>query len=46
LAPLDIRCVHVNKARKVQTEQIFQLARQAAEEWAAAHPRYVTFLPH
>lgn len=45
LAPLDIRCVHVNKARKAQTEAIFQLARQAAEEWAVAHPRYVSFRP-
>lgn len=44
LAPLDTRCVHVNRARKQQTQQIFALARQAAEEWAAAHPRYVTFL--
>lgn len=44
LAPLDIRCVHVNRARKQQTQQIFQLARQAASEWAAAHPRYVTFV--
>jgi DNA-binding transcriptional LysR family regulator len=43
LAPLDIRCVHQNRARKAQTEQIFQLARQAAEEWVAAHPRYVSF---
>jgi len=43
LAPLDIRCVHQNRARKAQTDEIFQLARQAAEEWAAAYPRYVTF---
>ncbi|AMY68257.1 LysR family transcriptional regulator [Frigidibacter mobilis] len=43
LAPLDIRCVHVNKARKAQTEAIFALAAQAAEEWATAHPRYVSF---
>lgn len=45
LAPLDIRCVHQNKARKAQTDTIFQLARQAAEEWATAHPRYVSFRP-
>ncbi|MEH6775907.1 MAG: LysR family transcriptional regulator [Cereibacter changlensis] len=45
LAPLDVRCVHLNKARKAQTEEIFALARQAAEEWATAHPRYVAFRP-
>lgn len=44
LAPLDTRCVHVNRARKQQTQQIFAMARQAAEEWAAAHPRYVSFI--
>lgn len=44
LAPLDTRCVYVNRARKQQTQQIFALARQAAQEWAAAHPRYVTFI--
>ncbi|MDB6454106.1 LysR family transcriptional regulator [Falsirhodobacter sp. 20TX0035] len=44
LAPLDTRCVHLNRARKQQTQQIFALARQAAAEWAAAHPRYVSFL--
>ncbi|WP_435170003.1 LysR family transcriptional regulator [Falsirhodobacter sp. 1013] len=44
LAPLDTRCVYVNRARKQQTQQIFGLARAAAAEWAAAHPRYVTFV--
>lgn len=43
LAPLDVRCVHVNKARKAQTAEIFGMAREAAEEWCAAHPRYAVF---
>lgn len=43
LAPLDIRCVYVNRSRKQHTQKILALARQAAEEWAAAHPRYVSF---
>ncbi|MEI4472925.1 LysR family transcriptional regulator [Frigidibacter sp. MR17.24] len=45
LAPLDTRCVHQNRARRQQTEKIFALARQAAEEWATAHPRFVSFQP-
>ena len=44
IAPLDTRCVYVNRARKRETARIFALARQAAREWAAAHPRYVEFV--
>ncbi|MCJ8139042.1 LysR family transcriptional regulator [Falsirhodobacter halotolerans] len=44
LAPLVTRCVHMNRARKQQSESLLELARQAAREWAAAHPRYVTFM--
>lgn len=43
LAPMDVRCVHINKARRVQAEAILALARTAAIEWCAAHPRYMTF---
>ena len=43
IAPLDIRCVHLNKARKKLTEEIFELARESALEWCAAHPRYIAF---
>lgn len=45
LAALEIRCVHLNRARKQLTEEIFGLARQAAQEWCAAHPRYLGFDP-
>lgn len=43
LAPLDVRCVHVNRSRKVEAERILELARQAAREWCAAHPRFSEF---
>lgn len=43
IAPLDIRCVYLNKARKKLTNDIFELARMAAREWCAANPRYTTF---
>ncbi|MFD2238265.1 LysR family transcriptional regulator [Aureimonas populi] len=43
LAPLDVRCVHLNKARKSQSEEVFAMAHQAAREWCVAHPRYMTF---
>lgn len=43
IAPLDIRCVYLNKARKKLTNEIFELARAAAQEWCTANPRYTTF---
>lgn len=43
IAPLDVRCVHLNKARKKLTSQVFELARESAREWCAANPRYNTF---
>jgi DNA-binding transcriptional LysR family regulator len=43
LAPLDIRCAHLNRARKAQTEQVYTFARDAAREWCAAHPDYMHF---
>jgi DNA-binding transcriptional LysR family regulator len=43
IAPLDIRCVYLNKARKKVTNEIFELARAAAREWCAANPRYTSF---
>ncbi|WP_151719743.1 LysR family transcriptional regulator [Gemmobacter serpentinus] len=43
LAPMDVRCVHLNKARRAQAEAALALARLAAEEWCRAHPRYMRF---
>ncbi|MCR8725630.1 LysR family transcriptional regulator [Frigidibacter sp. ROC022] len=43
LAPLDIRCAHLNRARKAQTEAIYAFAREAAEQWCAEHPAYMRF---
>lgn len=43
LAPLDICCVHLNRARKTQVQQIFEIAEMAAREWCETHPRFLTF---
>jgi DNA-binding transcriptional LysR family regulator len=43
IAPLDICCVHLNRARKAQVRQIFQIAESAARKWCETNPRYVTF---
>lgn len=43
IAPLDIRCVHINKARKKLADQIYEMSRDAAREWCSAHPRYMSF---
>lgn len=43
--PLDICCVHLNRARRAQVRQIYELAEQAARDWCTANPRYVSFNP-
>ena len=43
IAPLDICCVHLNRARKAQVQQIYEIAEAAAREWCETHPRYLTF---
>ncbi|WP_244274697.1 LysR family transcriptional regulator [Labrenzia sp. OB1] len=43
IAPLDICCVHLNRARKTQVQQIFEIAETAAREWCETHPRFLTF---
>ncbi len=43
IAPLDICCVHLNKARKAQVRQIYQIAETAARQWCEDHPQYLTF---
>ena len=45
IAPLDICCVHLNRARRAQVRQIYELAERAAREWCEAHPRFVSFKP-
>ncbi|WP_251976092.1 LysR family transcriptional regulator [Salinicola avicenniae] len=45
LAPLEIRCVHLNEARRPFIEEILTLARAAAETWCRQHANYARFLP-
>jgi len=42
-APLDVRCVHINKTRMAQSEAALRLARMAAQEWCQAHPHYMQY---
>lgn len=43
IAPLDICCVHLNRARKAQVQKIYEIAERAAREWCENHPRFLTF---
>jgi DNA-binding transcriptional LysR family regulator len=43
IAPLDICCVHLNRARKAQVQKIYEIAERAAREWCEGHPRFLTF---
>lgn len=42
--PVTIYCVHVNRARKIQVRQVYQIAEQAARTWCQRNPRFATFL--
>lgn len=43
IAPLDVACTHVNRARGKQVRAVLGLAREAAREWCAAYPAYNSF---
>ncbi|WP_110684984.1 LysR family transcriptional regulator [Salinicola aestuarinus] len=45
LAPLEIRCVHLNDARRPFIDEILALASAAAERWCREHGDYARFLP-
>ncbi len=44
IAPLNVACTYVNHARRKQVRTVLDLARQAAREWCASHPRYSSFI--
>ncbi|GHB12003.1 LysR family transcriptional regulator [Salinicola rhizosphaerae] len=43
LAPLEIRCVHLNESRRPLIDDVFQLSREAAENWCLQHRDYADF---
>ena len=43
IAPLDVACTHVNRARRQQVSLVLELAREVARDWCAAHPAYTSF---
>lgn len=44
LAPLEVACTHVNRARREQVGAVLELARVTAQEWCAEHGRYSSFV--
>jgi DNA-binding transcriptional LysR family regulator len=44
LAALEIRCVHLNESRRPLIDDVFDLARHAAETWCNAHGDYARFI--
>ncbi|PJF09219.1 LysR family transcriptional regulator [Pseudorhodobacter sp. MZDSW-24AT] len=44
IAPLDVACTHVNRARRTQVNLVLSMAREVCEQWCAEHPRYTSFL--
>lgn len=43
IAPLDVACTYVNRARRKQVSAVLELAREVAREWCVAHPAYCSF---
>ncbi|WP_110597692.1 LysR family transcriptional regulator [Salinicola lusitanus] len=44
LAPLEIRCVHLNESRRPLIDDLFELARHAAKTWCDDHLDYARFV--
>lgn len=44
LDPLEVACTHANRARRKQVSAVLGLAREAARDWCADHPRYASFV--
>lgn len=44
LAPLEIRCVHLNQSRRPLIDDILAVARTTAEAWCGRHGDYARFI--
>ena len=44
LAPLEIRCVHLNESRRPLIDDVLALARKAAKTWCNDHTDYASFI--
>lgn len=43
IAPLNVACTHVNRARRTQIKQVMELARDTARSWCKNHPAHTSF---
>ena len=44
IAPLDVACTHVNRARRSQVNLVLGIAREICQAWCAEHPTHAAFL--
>lgn len=44
IAPLDVACTHINRARRNQVHLVLTIAREISQAWCAEHPAHASFL--